>query len=91
MKFLFILDIVLFLFNLNCRAKPSSRNTDTEKSVESTEEAETGPNASNDVDLTPKQGTGRITSSGTTIHGHFTKFMDELKSGDARKFLRSLT
>jgi hypothetical protein len=28
-------------------------------------------------------GTGRITSSGTTIHGHNTEFMNQLKNGDA--------
>jgi len=28
-------------------------------------------------------GTGRITSSGTTIHGHDTKFMTQLSAGDA--------
>lgn len=31
----------------------------------------------------PIQGTGRITTSGTTVAGHFTKFMDELRPGDA--------
>ena len=28
-------------------------------------------------------GSGRITSSGTTVHGHETRFMDELSVGDA--------
>lgn len=28
-------------------------------------------------------GAGRITSSGTAVHGHETKFMDELHVGDA--------
>ncbi len=31
----------------------------------------------------PQAGTGRITSSSTIVQGHFTKFMDELKPGDA--------
>lgn len=31
----------------------------------------------------PVSGTGRITSSGTAVHGHEAKFMDELHSGDA--------
>lgn len=34
-------------------------------------------------ELRPIQGTGRITSSSTTVHGHETKFMDELHAGDA--------
>lgn len=28
-------------------------------------------------------GTGRITSSGTTVHGHYTEFMNQLSPGDA--------
>lgn len=28
-------------------------------------------------------GTGRITSSGTTVHGHYTEFMNQLTPGDA--------
>lgn len=28
-------------------------------------------------------GTGRITSSGTTVHGHNAEFMNQLKVGDA--------
>lgn len=30
-----------------------------------------------------KQGIGRITSSGTSVHGHFTDFMQQLTPGDA--------
>ena len=30
-----------------------------------------------------QNGTGRITSSSITVHGHGTKFMDELSVGDA--------
>ena len=33
----------------------------------------------------PQPGTGRITSSSIIVHGHFTKFMDEIKPGDASK------
>ncbi|CAN0262806.1 unnamed protein product [Scytosiphon promiscuus] len=33
--------------------------------------------------MRPVSGTGRITSSGTAVHGHEAKFMDELHSGDA--------
>ena len=29
------------------------------------------------------QGTGRLTSSGTTIQGHYTEFMNQLSPGDA--------
>ena len=28
-------------------------------------------------------GTGRLTSSGTTVHGHYTEFMNQLSPGDA--------
>lgn len=34
-------------------------------------------------EMRPVSGTGRITSSGTTVHGHEAKFMDELHPGDA--------
>lgn len=34
-------------------------------------------------EMRPISGTGRITSSGTAVHGHGTKFMDEVHSGDA--------
>lgn len=41
-------------------------------------------NEEDDEDLMVKhQGTGRITSSSTTIHGHYTAFMDEIRAGDA--------
>lgn len=34
-------------------------------------------------EMRPVSGTGRVTSSGTAVHGHEAKFMDELHSGDA--------
>lgn len=34
-------------------------------------------------ELRPISGTGRITSSSTAVHGHGTKFMNELHAGDA--------
>lgn len=34
-------------------------------------------------EMRPVSGSGRITSSGTAVHGHEAKFMDELHSGDA--------
>lgn len=34
-------------------------------------------------EMRPVSGTGRITSSGTAVHGHEAKFMNELHSGDA--------
>lgn len=34
-------------------------------------------------ELRPISGTGRVSSSGTAVHGHDTKFMDEVHSGDA--------
>ncbi|CAM9607349.1 unnamed protein product [Choristocarpus tenellus] len=34
-------------------------------------------------EMRPIGGTGRMTSSGTTVHGHEAKFMDELNVGDA--------
>jgi len=33
--------------------------------------------------LEERPGLGRITSSGTTVHGHFTEFMNQLSVGDA--------
>lgn len=34
-------------------------------------------------EMRPISGTGRVTSSGTAVHGHGSKFMDEVHSGDA--------
>ena len=34
-------------------------------------------------EMRPVSGAGRITSSGTAVQGHETKFMDELHAGDA--------
>lgn len=35
------------------------------------------------VEVQVVTGTGRLTSSGTTIHGHYTEFMKQLSVGDA--------
>jgi hypothetical protein len=37
----------------------------------------------NNDEIVLLNGTGRITSSGTTIQGHSTKFLEELSPGDA--------
>lgn len=39
--------------------------------------------ANNEDEIKVIQGTGRITSSSTTVHGQYTVFMDELSVGDA--------
>lgn len=36
-----------------------------------------------DIEIKIQVGTGRITSSATVIHGHYTKFLSELEVGDA--------
>lgn len=40
-------------------------------------------NANEDQEIVVRTGTGRITSSGTTVHGHGTEFMSQLSVGDA--------
>ena len=45
--------------------------------------ASSTPITSSDDHIELRNGTGRITSSGTTIHGSFTVFQDELSVGDA--------
>lgn len=44
-----------------------------------------GPRAEEqqEEELVERQGTGRITSSGTTVYGHFTEFAAQLSPGDA--------
>lgn len=42
-----------------------------------------GPHAEQEEELVERQGTGRITSSGTTVYGHFTEFAAQLSPGDA--------
>lgn len=42
-----------------------------------------GTEAEEVEEMRPVSGTGRITSSGTAVHGHDAKFMNELHSGDA--------
>lgn len=34
------------------------------------------------IEFEPKDGTGRILTSGTTVHGKDSKFMSEIKQGD---------
>ena len=52
----------------------------TEISSSSSAAASSDPD---EVSFDPVQGTGRITCSTTIVSGHYTKFMDELKPGDA--------
>lgn len=63
-------------------AASSSSISGTKRSRESTDddsrEAQGEP-----PQITILQGVGRITSSGTVVHGHFTEFMRQLKVGDA--------
>lgn len=44
---------------------------------------EGGEEEEEEEEMRPVSGTGRITSSGTAVHGHEAKFMNELHSGDA--------
>lgn len=41
------------------------------------------PHEEEEEEMRPVSGTGRITSSGTAVHGHDAKFMNELHPGDA--------
>ena len=57
-----------------------SKNTDDEEVLKE------NPSIDEDVDdgeVNILQGTGRLTSSGTTIKGHYTEFMNQLTPGDA--------
>lgn len=45
--------------------------------------ASAGAEVEPEEEMRPVSGTGRITSSGTAVHGHEAKFMDELHPGDA--------
>ena len=58
----------------------SKVNSATEISSSSSAAASSDPD---EVSFDPVQGTGRITCSTTIVSGHYTKFMDELKPGDA--------
>ena len=51
------------------------------ESIEASPAAQSQDSASHGIRVLP--GEGRITSSGTTVHGHETKFMDQLSVGDA--------
>eukprot|EP01035_Chromulina_nebulosa_P018466 gene18466-24176_t len=68
------------------KPKPIKRKIDVIDSKESNKKA-INNNINEDQDdnyeVKIQQGTGRITSSGTTIQGHYTTFMDELSPGDA--------
>lgn len=67
------------------KRKPSEisepRDIVNKSSSNSSSSAEEG--AGEEANFEPISGTGRLTSSGNIIHGHFTKFMDELVPGDA--------
>ena len=60
------------------KAVKRKRDTSTPKS------SETASAVIDEADLLKEHnGTGRITSSGTTVHGSFTEFMSQLSPGDA--------
>ena len=70
------------------KKKKMSTNDDVDVSQSSSATSSSSSNDSKTKELIeenfePQQGTGRITSSSTIISGHYTKFMDELKPGDA--------
>ena len=65
---------------------PKRKKIDLDASDGKPSLTEISSSSSGDVEeenFEPVQGTGRITSGSTIISGHYTKFMDELKPGDA--------
>ncbi|KAJ8601790.1 hypothetical protein CTAYLR_006811 [Chrysophaeum taylorii] len=53
------------------------------KKRQAEESREVAPVASEEEEMKVQVGTGRLSTSGTTVHGFDTKFMDELVVGDA--------
>lgn len=46
-------------------------------------ESNNNKNAEEEYEIKILQGSGRITSSGLAIQGHYTEFMNQLEPGDA--------
>ena len=63
----------------------TEKRTDIESNHNTQDASSIGKVIEEEANFEPKVGTGRITSSSMIVHGHFTKFMDEIKPGDARK------
>lgn len=62
----------------------SSANITGNKRARDSDEISSSQQQSDDVpEIQILTGVGRITSSGTVIHGHFTEFMRQLSVGDA--------
>lgn len=64
------------------KSSSSTKKYKHESRMDDPKATETTPQEDND-ELVTSSGTGRLTSSGTTIHGYETKFMDEIAVGDA--------
>jgi hypothetical protein len=62
------------------RDKPVKRKRDPSERESSSKDA--APEDPAEL-MTERVGTGRITSSGTTVQGSFTEFMTQLSPGDA--------
>mmetsp|Transcript_11821 Transcript_11821/g.16270 ORF Transcript_11821/g.16270 Transcript_11821/m.16270 type:complete len:214 (-) Transcript_11821:1411-2052(-) len=56
-------------------------NDEKLEAIEAPAEAQAEENEDDEIKIL--QGTGRLTSSGTTIQGHYTEFMNQLSPGDA--------
>ena len=54
-----------------------------EKPTEDSERKEQKVSENSDEEIVVMNGSGRITSSGTTVHGHGTDFMSQLSVNDA--------
>ena len=64
----------------------SAHSSTISKNTDEDEVLKENPSIDEDVDdgeINILQGTGRLTSSGTTIQGHYTEFMNQLTPGDA--------
>ena len=67
---------------LASKGLPSSSSK--KRSFEASEDSSSAPTQDSSAHtIRVLAGEGRITSSGTTVHGHETKFMDQLSVGDA--------
>ncbi len=63
-----------------CRNKPKRKR---DPDAPAKEEAPASSSGGDEELLKEYTGTGRITSSGITVHGHFTEFASQLVPGDA--------
>lgn len=79
-----VLCFTVFLLLTSYRDKSAKRKRDVPSECVGGSAAAVAAVSEEPVDYMKEYtGTGRITSSGITVHGHFTEFMTQLAPGDA--------